>query len=76
MVYEAALKNDSSQTVTEKTNTLISSKSINDYPLAIKIMFNYDIQSNAMAILQAMYKEIIPVRHFDNISNVTALDAM
>lgn len=30
------------------------------YPLALKMMFNYDIQSNAMAILQAMYKETIP----------------
>lgn len=30
------------------------------YPLALKMMFNYDIQSNAMTILQAMYKETIP----------------
>lgn len=30
------------------------------YPLALKMMFNYDIQSNAMAILRAMYKETIP----------------
>lgn len=30
------------------------------YPLALKMMFNYDIQSNAMAILHAMYKETIP----------------
>lgn len=33
-----------------------------DYPLALKMMFNYDIQSNAMAILKAMYKETIPAR--------------
>ncbi|XP_037041094.1 probable serine/threonine-protein kinase samkB isoform X2 [Bradysia coprophila] len=32
------------------------------YPLALKMMFNYDIQSNAMAILKAMYKETIPAR--------------
>lgn len=30
------------------------------YPLALKMMFNYDIQSNAMSILRAMYKETIP----------------
>lgn len=30
------------------------------YPLALKMMFNYDIQSNAMAILKAMYKETVP----------------
>lgn len=32
------------------------------YPWALKMMFNYDIQSNAMAILRAMYKETIPAR--------------
>lgn len=32
------------------------------YPFALKMMFNYDIQSNAMAILKAMYKETIPAR--------------
>lgn len=30
------------------------------YPLALKMMFNYDIQSNAMSILRAMYRETIP----------------
>lgn len=33
------------------------------YPLALKMMFNYDIQSNAMAILKAMYRETIPARN-------------
>lgn len=33
------------------------------YPLALKMMFNYDIQSNAMSILRAMYKETIPAIH-------------
>lgn len=33
------------------------------YPFALKMMFNYDIQSNAMAILRAMYKETIPARN-------------
>lgn len=36
---------------------------IQRYPLALKMMFNYDIQSNAMAILRAMYKETIPAVH-------------
>lgn len=36
---------------------------IQRYPLAVKMMFNYDIQSNAMAILRAMYKETIPARN-------------
>lgn len=37
-----------------------NSSDIETYPLALKMMFNYDIQSNAMAILRAMYKETIP----------------
>jgi len=30
------------------------------YPLAVKMMFNYEAESNAPAILRAMYKEMIP----------------
>ena len=40
------------------------------YPLAIKMMFNYDVQSNAMAILQAMHKETVPARQYQNKTNV------
>lgn len=36
---------------------------IEQYPLALKMMFNYDVRSNAMAILRAMYKETIPIIH-------------
>lgn len=35
---------------------------IEEYPLALKMMFNYDIQSNAMAILKAMYRETVPAK--------------
>lgn len=38
-------------------------ENIDRYPLALKMMFNYDIQSNAAAILRAMYKETIPAIH-------------
>ncbi|CAO1377164.1 unnamed protein product [Diamesa hyperborea] len=40
---------------------------IEHYPFALKMMFNYDIQSNAMAILRAMHKETIPARRRHNI---------
>lgn len=33
-----------------------------EFPLALKIMFNYDIESNAMSILRAMHKETVPAR--------------
>lgn len=39
-----------------------SNAGINRYPLALKMMFNYDIQSNALSILRAMYKETVPAR--------------
>ncbi|XP_065079137.1 serine/threonine-protein kinase Pink1, mitochondrial [Ochlerotatus camptorhynchus] len=37
------------------------------YPLALKMMFNYDIQSNAMAILKAMYKETVPAKRRNSV---------
>lgn len=36
-----------------------------DWPLAVKMLFNYDIESNAFAILKAMVKEIVPARRID-----------
>lgn len=33
-----------------------------EFPLAIKMMFNYEAESNAPAILRAMCKEIVPAR--------------
>lgn len=37
------------------------------FPLAIKMMFNYDAESNASAILRAMYREMVPARrHYGN----------
>ncbi|XP_058062944.1 serine/threonine-protein kinase Pink1, mitochondrial [Anopheles bellator] len=35
---------------------------IAEYPFALKMMFNYDIQSNAMAIIKAMYRETVPAK--------------
>lgn len=34
------------------------------YPFALKMMFNYDIQSNSMEILKVMYRETVPARIF------------
>lgn len=39
------------------------------YPWALKMMFNYDIHSNALAILKAMYKETVPARYHSNIDD-------
>lgn len=37
-------------------------KTFDDYPLALKMMFNYDIQSNALMIHRAMKRETVPAR--------------
>ncbi|KAL1502722.1 hypothetical protein ABEB36_007826 [Hypothenemus hampei] len=37
-----------------------------NFPLALKMMFNYDIQSNSLAILNAMYKETVPASVYFN----------
>ncbi|XP_017853192.1 uncharacterized protein LOC108607083 [Drosophila busckii] len=46
----------------EQVHPRASSSSLERYPFALKMMFNYDIQSNAMSILRAMYKETVPAR--------------
>lgn len=44
------------------------SDDIINFPFALKMMFNYDIQSNAMAILNAMYRETVPARlYYSNV---------
>lgn len=35
-----------------------------EYPLAIKMMFNYDAESNAASILREMYRETVPARKY------------
>lgn len=35
-------------------------QSLEDFNLAVKVMFNYSAESNAYAIWRAMYKETLP----------------
>ncbi|XP_039282658.1 serine/threonine-protein kinase PINK1, mitochondrial [Nilaparvata lugens] len=40
---------------------------ISNFPLAVKMMFNYDAESNATSILRAMYRETVPAKfHITN----------
>jgi len=55
--------------ISKNSNEIVDA-SIYTYPWALKMMFNYDIQSNAMAILKAMYKETIPARNRLNRSDI------
>ncbi|XP_034118984.1 serine/threonine-protein kinase Pink1, mitochondrial [Drosophila albomicans] len=65
---QAQQQQQQSRPSTTDYNYTPSSSSSNDtdsierYPLALKMMFNYDIQSNALSILRAMYKETVPAR--------------
>lgn len=56
-ISEVSANISSTECLSDEAN---SDMDMNTYPLALKMMFNYDIQSNAMAILRAMYKETIP----------------
>jgi len=33
-----------------------------EYSLAIKMMYNYDVESNTEAIMRVMFKEVVPAR--------------
>jgi len=35
------------------------------WPLAVKMMFNYDFESNASTIVRGMVKELVPAQHID-----------
>lgn len=51
----------------DKDNSIdIETKDTSEFPLALKMMFNYDAESNAAAILKAMYKETVPARKHKN----------
>uniref|UniRef100_A0A1B0CFF4 non-specific serine/threonine protein kinase n=1 Tax=Lutzomyia longipalpis TaxID=7200 RepID=A0A1B0CFF4_LUTLO len=57
VVHVAALKGT-------KGSTAVTNAGPNrSYPLALKIMFNYDVQSNALAIVRAMFRETVPARY-------------
>lgn len=71
-VYAAKFVND---TLEEKNNSPINidtkAKDKSAFPFAIKMMFNYDAESNAAAILRAMYRETVPSRKLYGNENIT-----
>lgn len=52
-------------------NTQTWKSHVTNYPFAVKMMFNYDIQSNAMAILRAMYRETVPANSYHNNTGIS-----
>lgn len=62
VVYAAKFKDS---TATEDNNEITIDNKTKDataFPLAMKMMFNYDAESNAIAILRAMHRETVPAR--------------
>lgn len=49
-----------------QSDTYGKNKDVHLFPLALKMMFNYDAESNATTILRAMYRETIPARNRHN----------
>ncbi|OXU24810.1 hypothetical protein TSAR_016589 [Trichomalopsis sarcophagae] len=66
VVYAARTKNSDDNQNSEEI-TIDRSSNITSFPLAIKMMFNYDAESNATAILRAMFRETVPAwKHYKN----------
>ncbi|KAJ1524531.1 hypothetical protein ONE63_011023 [Megalurothrips usitatus] len=60
VVYTAQLKSDSSEGAENHAEREGS------FPLAVKMMFNYDAESNAMSILRAMHRETVPAMSYSS----------
>lgn len=65
VVYAARSKTSdevqSSEMILDKTSD------ISHFPLALKMMFNYHAESNAISIIRAMFRETVPAwKHFKN----------
>ncbi|XP_021920748.1 uncharacterized protein LOC110830315 [Zootermopsis nevadensis] len=65
VVYAARKKQESEKNVAQRKfepNVMIDTteQDLSNFPLAVKMMFNYDAESNATSILRAMYRETVP----------------
>lgn len=64
VVYAAKLRKAADETVRvdEKRTEQHNKREEEEFPFAIKMMFNYHAESNAFTILRAMQREIVPAR--------------
>ncbi|XP_003705092.1 PTEN-induced putative kinase 1 [Megachile rotundata] len=67
VVYATKLKNSERNENKDEIHVDDRTKDITVFPLALKMMFNYDTESNALSILRSMYRETVPARkHLKN----------
>lgn len=65
VVYAARIKETDERSNSGDELTIDrNDREISSFPLAIKMMFNYDAESNATSILRAMYRETVPARKY------------
>lgn len=69
VVYAAKLKSTCTNESETENKQIVTENDddITKFPLALKMMFNYDIQSSSTAILKAMYRETVPAREYNNV---------
>ncbi|XP_074111358.1 PTEN-induced putative kinase 1 [Cotesia typhae] len=65
VVYAARFKEETSTSEVDGPIVKADDEDVSNFPLAIKMMFNYDAESNSMAILRAMYRETVPARKYE-----------
>lgn len=71
-VYAARFIDTTSEENNGPINIDSETKDKDAFPFAIKMMFNYDAESNAAAILRAMYRETVPSRKRYKNDNMTS----
>lgn len=60
-------KNEAQRKFEPNVTVDTTEQDLSSFPLAVKMMFNYDAESNATSILRAMYRETVPAEfHFTN----------
>jgi hypothetical protein len=60
-------KNGAQQKAEPNVTIDTNEQDVTNFPMAVKMMFNYDTESNATSILRAMYRETVPAQcHFTN----------
>ena len=68
VVYEAKLKSD----MAPEDKISEDGTNYEEFPFALKMMFNYDAESNAMSILKAMQRETVPAMSYSSNDEITS----
>lgn len=70
VVYAARMKKPFDNDNSDGPIIASDEETLSAFPLAIKMMFNYDAESNALTILRAMYRETVPTRQYHQIEEL------